>query len=294
MILVVIGHVLFYGGLPNSFACYAIYSFHMPLFFAISGFVASFTFRPIGVGAYLVKISKRLLVPYILWSIIYCLVFWQIDIPISDYWFIPCCWGLLAIFGIVEYIGTIKSQKYIKPILLINLIVGLVGFQMLYKTEMVKHMLAYIIPFYAGVCLAKFERLRDIMYHNKWLRIGCLLVWIATLIQYYYTPDASVASKLSRLVCGLSSIAVFFPLFYNLSAKTNLTERILELIGTNTIGIFFMHFLIVRHISLSLEWNVFLIGLVVLALAAIIISVCVLASHLLKKSAILKYLLLGK
>ena len=43
--LVVLGHVLEHAGLKNGFLFHFIYSFHMPLFICISGFVSAYVYH---------------------------------------------------------------------------------------------------------------------------------------------------------------------------------------------------------------------------------------------------------
>ncbi len=43
--LVVLGHVLEHAGLKDDFLFYFIYSFHMPLFICISGFVSAYVYH---------------------------------------------------------------------------------------------------------------------------------------------------------------------------------------------------------------------------------------------------------
>ena len=45
ILLVVLGHVIGYNNCEDSFLWRFIYSFHMPLFMFISGYVAQMTFR---------------------------------------------------------------------------------------------------------------------------------------------------------------------------------------------------------------------------------------------------------
>ena len=77
ILLVVVGHCLeglvFAGFFPSSLAwpsltVYAIYLFHMPLFFAVSGHLASGKHRP--AKATLAKLVPTIVYPYFLWSVL--------------------------------------------------------------------------------------------------------------------------------------------------------------------------------------------------------------------------------
>ncbi len=72
IILVVLGH-FFPEGSPNWYAVMrqVIYSFHMPLFLFVSGFVYMHTRRDISYGAFLMKKVKRIVIPYFLVSFLF-------------------------------------------------------------------------------------------------------------------------------------------------------------------------------------------------------------------------------
>ncbi|HET9912190.1 MAG TPA: acyltransferase [Anaerolineales bacterium] len=78
IILVVYGHLLssaYHAGLniPSDFFAYSdsiIYSFHMPLFFFLSGLFVESSFRKRGAKSYLLDKFTRIAYPYFLWSIL--------------------------------------------------------------------------------------------------------------------------------------------------------------------------------------------------------------------------------
>lgn len=73
ILMVVIGHVIQFLYSPDNFdsniVFRVIYSFHMPLFFILSGFVTTFAMEPeTNIG---IKIRKRfvqLIIPFIFWG----------------------------------------------------------------------------------------------------------------------------------------------------------------------------------------------------------------------------------
>lgn len=75
ILLVVLGHVIGYNNCENSFLWRFIYSFHMPLFMFISGYVAQITFRIENFGwnevsSFMIKKFRTLLLPMITWGIV--------------------------------------------------------------------------------------------------------------------------------------------------------------------------------------------------------------------------------
>jgi fucose 4-O-acetylase-like acetyltransferase len=78
IILVVYGHLLssgYHAGLkiPSDFFAYSdsiVYSFHMPLFFFLSGLFVESSFRKRGARSYLLDKFTKIAYPYFLWSIL--------------------------------------------------------------------------------------------------------------------------------------------------------------------------------------------------------------------------------
>lgn len=75
ILLVVLGHVIGYNNCENSFLWRFIYSFHMPLFMFISGYVAQMTFRIENFGwnevsSFMIKKFRTLLLPMVTWGIV--------------------------------------------------------------------------------------------------------------------------------------------------------------------------------------------------------------------------------
>ena len=80
ILLVVLGHVIGYNNCEDSFLWRFIYSFHMPLFMFISGYVAQMTFRIERFGwnetiSFLIKKLRTLLLPMVTWGSCYPFLF---------------------------------------------------------------------------------------------------------------------------------------------------------------------------------------------------------------------------
>lgn len=91
ILLVVLGHILS-GGALTGYIKYAIYSFHMPLFFGISGFMLKKELFSIPFTDLTKKYFHRLLIPFIFAYVVYSLIEGQLLDPIYPWfhlWFIP-------------------------------------------------------------------------------------------------------------------------------------------------------------------------------------------------------------
>ncbi len=127
IILVVIGHFED-GDYPAAYECgiKVIYSFHMPLFMFVSGFVYIATWRPVGYREFVAAKFRRLMIPYFVISIFVITVKLMVqgDAPIeqtvtpSDYltmflypsagyflWFIWALWWMMLLVGLFHGTG---------------------------------------------------------------------------------------------------------------------------------------------------------------------------------------------
>ena len=108
MILVIMGHINF----ANSEVKEWIYSFHMPAFFFCSGLVLTNSREKDDFGLLITKRFKRLMIPYMLWALVYakfsipnfCKIaygsYWSIvsSGSLSSLWFLPVMFVALFIF----------------------------------------------------------------------------------------------------------------------------------------------------------------------------------------------------
>lgn len=80
IVFVVLGHVVWGSDDPRLISiCYFIYSFHMPLFFILSGLCIKDS-KTLDLMTIKKKV-KAYLIPFFIWSIAYCFLFHIIDIP---------------------------------------------------------------------------------------------------------------------------------------------------------------------------------------------------------------------
>ena len=143
IVLVVFGHVwrgVFAKGLLNSndtflFIDYVIYSFHMPLFFLISGFFISNSFAKYGRKELIINKLKTIMYPYFIWSVIQILInvllskytnnssdLWSIlkvvYEPIAPFWYLYSIFLMYMLSAILKNID-IKLKIFIGAILYI-------------------------------------------------------------------------------------------------------------------------------------------------------------------------------
>ncbi len=116
--LVVIGHIIVFVKPENyntDFLFKICYSFHMPLFIFVSGVITSYSSKSNNFNSrWICKRVKRLLVPYIIWTFIYCIL--KNNYHIFDKLFVnPYLWFLINLFlyDLVTYFSSKFSRKYL-------------------------------------------------------------------------------------------------------------------------------------------------------------------------------------
>lgn len=157
IMLVVTGHLLQFNGIPTSNAAFEwIYSFHMPLFFAISGYCAAM-FTHIVSASDLKKFVLRKLVaialPLYVWTLFVDNVVlketigmlgadtlvWQIVDP--GYWFLKHLLIIMLVYGAFEYISH-RFKSYFGVATIVLIMGGLIKFKF-FDNGLILNMLAF-------------------------------------------------------------------------------------------------------------------------------------------------------
>ncbi len=207
ILLVIAGHLL-NGSIRSSLPRYLIYSFHMPLFIALTGYLI----RPEGLlslsfSALIRKYFHRLLLPWLLALQIFYLInhlsspsefslisylssYWDIYFHL---WYIPglmvwilLTWFLLRIFSAGFAPGSDKKSSFYLPLLISALLISLF------------FCIWYIMPLTSPAA----EQLQYIVYHDFHL-----LYYIYFIFGMYLR---SHPLKKNSMTCGILAMAFFF------------------------------------------------------------------------------------
>lgn len=326
--LVVFGHSIQYGSgsdyqLNGGFFLNPvfsfIYSFHMPLFMLVSGFLF-YKYRNESISEVFISKSKSLLIPILFWQLIYLLF----ALIINDYTpllflkkyiasVITGLWFLWAVFYsslLISIINNvIKSNKNKKIAYFIIFILTFITPDFL-NLSLYKYMLPYFIIGY--YCQNTITFIKNI---NLWTYI--LITTISTSVflfllhyfnydSYIYTSGYSIFTgsidaikhikiDIYRFIIGLFGSVVMI-LIINLidNNKSRLllrTKKAIKYIGVNSLGIYIISgytMSILSYLNLnSLKYGYSLIAsLIIIILSVVIIQV-------IKTNVWAKYLLLG-
>lgn len=280
MMLVVAGHVLFYCGYASSPLCFAIYAFHMPLFFIISGWVNHYVWKPTDAWTYLKKTCQRLILPYAIWSAVYVTI-QSIRIgdaiysllPVSDYWFIPC---LFLLHWIHYAVYAFEGSVWKKAVVLVGLLSLVIGLYAWTCYGLLKHVIAYVIPYSFGVLLVRKPEVLMVMKERWWMALMNAIVGIGLMVVYYYAPNGGLIAQVARLICGLCTSSALIYVYRNASLKewTRSLGRVESYIGKCTLGIYFMHFMIVREWILPKDMGLSMQFVTTVGSMVVIIALC--------------------
>lgn len=271
IILVVYGHVargVFNAGLPIDTGLYAlvdtvIYSFHMPLFFFLSGLFFLQSLQKRGYFALMRGKVDSILFPYVLWSLLqggieYGLssytngkvgldevfaLFWQ---PRAHFWFLYTLFGMFMLAGLLYRKNTLG---WTSGMLALGIAIYLFGFTPidLFVFNSFAH---YFVFFALGVSAAPFKT------HLEPLRIGFLLlaalVFIASQWAWLEQPIVThgVAQKLISIGLAVSGILFVLALSQRLAGWN---WKWLAYVGHHSMEIYLIHILASSGARIALQ-----------------------------------------
>lgn len=297
IILVVSGHVILknWEGALDSHPAYTwIYSFHMPLFFFISGFLIHYTFADKCAMKGLEKKALSLLVPYFVWCFLIAPFVNGSNLPSLTYIFTdthPSYWFvcLLFVFSAIYYVGqmTIRGNTGIwGGVILGFLFLGVA--QYLYPCELFSRGLQFF-PLYSFGVLASVYRLNEnkkILYQEPLLSVSLVVFFICSLC--YCHADNHLLNKLCKLWASFS--ICYIAMFYMHNGYLNTDNRlskVLMYVGKNSIVIYLTHFFFVQlfpfYIFSEIQPIAFWSFVISLVMAVVIVFFCLLIGRIVER-----------
>lgn len=192
--LVCLGHGIQYNGYINKTAFWndpifeGIYSFHMPLFMAISGFLAFNFTKKISLSSSIKKLSC-LIVPILSWTSLY-LIFLLVTNSnsmnltkiISTYLF--GLWYLWALAISYLYLILFTMRRYISLLILTAIILYLKSYYTLY-------MFIYTFPYFViGLMCAKYKW--HLLVHNNYKTVVLFVIPITLLSMFFWNKETYI------------------------------------------------------------------------------------------------------
>lgn len=267
--LVVFGHVL--RGIYNSGILIdksiffiidrIIYSFHMPLFFVLSGlfFYGSFIKRG-AIGLIKSKVDS-IVYPYVLWSIIQGVIVASLSkftngnatyydilkilwLPQAQFWFL---YALFIMFLISSILCTIFPIKTATLFFITSIMIYIFSDSFLYSY--ILSLFYNYSVFFAFGCFLSFLPKKEIIGSNFLLIfLSILFLILQYLFSYELTPSI-ICNRLYSLTIAFISILFIISLSRRLSKRHN---KYLLLLGKSSMAIYLMHIIISSGIRIAL------------------------------------------
>lgn len=311
IILVVVGHLI-HGHLEVNMARWLIYSFHMPLFVGVSGYLFASTYgRPTTIAQFFLKYKSRLIIPWLIAMLIYWLYINYGNLPDGEqgqpfyYNFIKPYYHLWFVSALLAWSFTTWLSKKIglslRNLLIISIIISVTwlifmnyDFGVFTKSPMFKNVkdavyFAYRPQHYMFFVGGLYLKQHPVKVSNK---VGIPLIAICfaarvlffyKMIQWLYLIDFILLNAL--LILFLISKAEQRPWF---------NSKALQWLGINSFAVYLwhqiplllVHQIIVNYIdecSLTLHYS----------MDALFISVCIGLIYLLSKNKYTSAYLMG-
>jgi len=313
--LVTLGHVLIGLGAGDSVPKNVIYAFHMPLFFGISGYLATCLLL-VKRGDLIMSISAALrfcvrkihtlLLPYVLcplllWPLFYGYLFndgyflhtaQRIFIDNSALWFLPCLWILMAAMSVVSVVHGYMQRIPVWVLLGVVQMVLVAAFGLTHN-PFLRSAVSYFLPFSVGMYLAYNENLVTLC-RKPFVMVILMGVFLASCVGFVILAfdQGQTLCKAFRMICGISSIPLMIVFFQALKSSV-LTSAVMAPVGRNTLIIYMFNTPLLSYDKINLDYGFWAFP-VAIGVTSMIIVQGMLIKWLMRKSRILSFLFLGR
>lgn len=312
--LVVFGHSIQNNTLEsgNQSLFVWLYSFHMPLFMFISGYIAFKTTRINSVADYGVFVKKRaisLLIPYFAWPLlVYNFFFkkkehidfitqiWNIITKWNSLWYLWFLFFLMLCYSVFHILSKNVNRK---NNILIDAVIAfaIAGLLLLIKPLGLlvssSSFLLYFLFLFTGAFAAKYSMISKLIL-NRIMFAVCLILFIV-LSGHYNLNDTGTINKVLKIVIAFSAISSIYYIVRNIKWHPAV-DKWVQLWGRNTIVIYTTHFAVNWFFvgsPLFSHLGLVLLILVNAACALIVISACLLILKIVELCPPLNLLLYG-
>lgn len=326
IICVVLGHCIQYGSgntyltessFFNNVLFKVIYSFHMPLFMIVSGYLFAYSVNKKTYTELIASKVNTLLIPIVFWSLIpfgisilkqinneHQYIYWcgkYINILLHNLWFL---WAIFWCSVIVTLVKKIfKDSKWIY----------LVGFVMTFIAPDVLNLLLYkyMYPFFIIGYFYNKDGYDMKLKEISQKRISMILAGITFVIlfsfynydSYIYTSGYKIIQKnfleqilidFYRFIIGLVGSIFILLVLYRITKHIKGIKKIIIYIGQNTFGVYIISQFVFSYVINRITYNLPGINYLVIILETIfILSFSLLCTRIIKYSKLLNRLLLG-
>lgn len=280
-----------------------IYSFHMPLFMCVSGFVS---YKPNMKWQTVRKRFKQLMIPFLSWAVVSCCIRLDLTLflskimhPDTGLWFL---WALFFIVLLMKLSDSLCSRLNVKLeyiVFVVSLL--LAGIMVTLKFKLFGfQFIAWYLPFYA---IGYFGR----KYQNLWEKQGhkvalCLFVLFLFMAYWWMRKDAPlflpqnshvIYNYVYKFAVAIVAIAALVPLFrYYIDDKMLMITKL----GGVTLGIYAIYQTILAILQpyFDIEFLQSHYGVYMFILSITVLAISYLCYMLINSNRYLSLLFLGK
>jgi fucose 4-O-acetylase-like acetyltransferase len=232
-----------------------IYSFHMPLFFLISGYL---TQAPTN-KQYLNKVlrrSKQLLIPWITTGFIMLYIKGY-----YGYWFLLSLWQLCISGYLFHYTSSFLNKNKKMSIDIVIIFVYFILFKILfneqykiYNIEVCKFLIFFPAYFF-GIFIRKYTKLTNILFQLKYISLYYITFGVLFSLRYleFITAENALYILINKIneyvlpIIGSLAVILYF--------KNRTTPiKVLQILGVKSLSIYIFHILFVIQIPIVGEW----------------------------------------
>lgn len=280
-----------------------IYSFHMSLFFFVSGYLVDYTFGGKSVMKGLLKKVQTLLIPYIIWCFVIAPFVLKSNLPSlniffdysSRYWFVYH----LFVYMLFYYAGqAIKHGKIGSWGGVIMTAVILALGQCLHPCKIFDRGLQFL-PIYAFGVLSSAYQLKDKthLYREPFLSLSLTIFVVSSIL--YLNLHPVILNKVAKLSASFSvSYLALYMINTHLITGDNCIARTLVYVGKNSIVIYLTHFFFLQIMPMQLTerfWPMpFWAFFGSLLLSSVVIVICLVIGRIVENFHLLNRLIYGR
>lgn len=311
--LVVIGHIIQYNNCVDWMhnpVFEWIYSFHMPLFFYISGYLAYKTTKIETFSDYMSYSKKKvfaLLVPLVVWSLIGNRYFFAKNIDsfqmidlwnvfyLRGLWFLKYLFVISLLYGIFHWIESKWNidQKLFKDFAVSSLIFAILfGSSFWIFSSMLRSMALFFFFFMIGAIVSKHKCIETMWKSSTVYAISFVIFCI---LSTHWNSDGNMVDDLIKVMVAPCAFVVFDSLCRNIEKWGG---RIFVILGRYSLVIYCSHWALLNIVS-SQVWDVtnlnsFWLFAICGLLALPICGGCILFAKLIEHNNVLSFFLMGK
>jgi fucose 4-O-acetylase-like acetyltransferase len=312
IITVVAGHIIqyFFNDSINNQLFRIIYSFHMPMFMFLSGYVGYKPNQSMNWKKSLTRRFFQLILPFFVWTFVVNPLM-QLDFdtkhlvkkiifPDTGLWFL---WVLFFIYAFYVSLCSIAEKfRFNQSLMLLGCALALFGIYLVtnFRYFGFQFISWYFMPFTLGILFNRYQTFMNKYW--KYLFVVSVIVfpvlaWNWQMKQMPVLFGFTVNNNLWLYAYKFLSVIFAIPFFMYMFQLLNEKMQILKVLGRNTLGIYAIHFLLLSWIVKPIHTytagmlNPYLFLIVTIVLVVAICNFCVL---LIRKVSVFAWLLLGE